>query len=90
MPIYDFHCHTCGHEFEAVVRTNDIPECPACHGRSLQRLLSSFAVNSPERKQAIADRQVKKAAADERKIQSERDRESERHKREEHEHGEEH
>ena len=90
MPIYDFRCERCNHEFEAVVRSTDTPECPACRSRSLQRLLSTFAVNSPERKQAIADRQVKKAAHAERLVQGERDRESERHKREEHENGVEH
>ena len=90
MPIYDFRCQKCGHEFEAVVRPVDTPECPACHGQELERLLSSFAVNSPERKQAIADRQVKKAALNERQIQGERDREAEQHKREEHEQGEYH
>ena len=90
MPIYDFHCDKCGHEFEAVVRTNDVPECPACQSRSLHRLLSSFAVSSSEKRQGIADRQVKKAALQERSVQGERDREAERHKREEHEHGEEH
>ena len=84
MPIYDFQCRKCGHEFEAVVRPQDVPECPACHGRELERLLSSFAVSSPQRKREVADRQVKKAATQERKIQGERDRDAERHRHEEH------
>jgi putative FmdB family regulatory protein len=54
MPIYDFHCRACGHDFEALVRTADTPECPACHGQDLERLLSGFAVSTAERRQAAA------------------------------------
>lgn len=54
MPLYDFRCKTCDHEFEALVRTGDVPECPTCHGQDLQRLLSTFAVDSAERRQAAA------------------------------------
>jgi putative FmdB family regulatory protein len=84
VPIYDFQCRHCGHAFEALVRPHDTPECPACRSRDLAKLLSSFAVTSPEKKQAIADRQVKKAAATERKIQAERDADAEKHRHEEH------
>jgi putative FmdB family regulatory protein len=84
VPIYDYRCRACGKEFEAVVRTGDTPQCPACQGQDLERLLSSFAVSSPEMKKSLAARQVKKAASDERHIQGERDREAERHKHEEH------
>jgi putative FmdB family regulatory protein len=52
MPLYDFHCRSCGHAFEALVRGADGPECPACHGRDLDRLLSTFAVSSEGRRQA--------------------------------------
>lgn len=54
MPLYDFRCRACRHEFEALVRVNDIPECPSCHGRNLERLLSTFAVDTAERRQAAA------------------------------------
>jgi len=54
MPLYDFHCRTCGHAFEALVRPPDVPECPTCHGHDLERLLSSFAVSSAEKTQAAA------------------------------------
>ena len=64
MPLYDFACRTCGHEFEKLVRTGDVPECPACHGHELERLLSSFALSTDERRQAAAKdsrlRQIKK------------------------------
>ncbi len=84
MPIYDFQCNACGCEFEGLVHPNETPECPACHSPNLERLLSSFAVASPEKRQAAADVKRKKAVETARQINFERDRESERHKREEH------
>ena len=54
MPLYDFRCKNCNHEFEALVRTGDVPQCPSCQGQDLERLLSTFAVDSAERRQAAA------------------------------------
>jgi len=56
MPLYDFICRTCQHEFEALVRSTDQTpvECPSCHGRDLERLLSTFALNTDERRAAAA------------------------------------
>ena len=54
MPLYDFHCRTCGHEFEALVRGSESPACPSCQSRDLERLLSGFAFSSEERSQAAA------------------------------------
>ena len=52
MPLYDFRCRTCGHEFETLVRTGDSPSCPECRGSDLERLLSTFALSTAERRQA--------------------------------------
>jgi putative FmdB family regulatory protein len=84
MPIYDFQCLACGHEFEALVRRNDAPECPACHGRNLERLLSSFAVSSAEKTQAAADISRRKAAITARRDNIAMEREAEHHRREDH------
>ena len=47
MPLYEFACRGCGEQFEALVRTGDGPAaCPACGGRDLERLLSSFGVKT--------------------------------------------
>ena len=55
MPIFDFHCRTCGKEFEALVRPQDAaPVCPSCHGADLEKLLSGFAVSSAESRAASA------------------------------------
>jgi putative FmdB family regulatory protein len=46
MPLYEYACRECAHEFEALVRGSDTPECPACHATSLQRKLSRFAAHT--------------------------------------------
>ena len=68
MPLYDFHCRTCGHDFEALVRAREAPSCPMCHGQDLERLQSRFAVSSAEKTQAAA----KKSRA--RQVHAQRDK----------------
>ncbi|MCC7124116.1 MAG: zinc ribbon domain-containing protein [Acidobacteria bacterium] len=46
MPIYDYSCKSCGHEFERLVRTGDTPACPACAATDLERLVTAPAVKS--------------------------------------------
>jgi len=46
MPLYEYACTTCAHRFEALVRPGDSPECPACHGTTLERQLSVFAAHT--------------------------------------------
>jgi putative FmdB family regulatory protein len=43
MPIYEYACRTCGHEFETLVRSGAIPDCPSCHSTELDKRLSVFA-----------------------------------------------
>lgn len=65
MPIYDFHCRGCGHDFEALVRTQDTEptRCPSCQTTDVERLLSTFAVNTADRHAAAVkqsrQRQIK-------------------------------
>jgi putative FmdB family regulatory protein len=55
MPIHDFRCRSCGHEFEGLTRPQDPPvTCPACKGGDLEKLLSGFAVSSAESRAASA------------------------------------
>ena len=54
MPLYDFHCRACGHEFEALVRPPATPQCPACQSEDLERLLSTFIASSDEQRQKSA------------------------------------
>jgi len=56
MPLYDYVCRNCQHEFETLVRPQDTapPACPACGGLDLERQLSTFAVDTADRRQAAA------------------------------------
>jgi putative FmdB family regulatory protein len=51
MPIYEYECRGCGHQFEQLVRTGDVPACPSCQGKALERLLSQCAVSSENTRQ---------------------------------------
>jgi putative FmdB family regulatory protein len=51
MPIYEYECRACGHQFEQLVRTGDSPACPSCRGADLQRLLSHCSVSSDHTRQ---------------------------------------
>jgi putative FmdB family regulatory protein len=55
MPIHDFHCRSCGNEFEGLSRPQDPPvTCPKCKSADLEKLLSGFAVSSAESRAANA------------------------------------
>ena len=47
MPIYEFACQDCGHEFEIIqsFSDNSTPACPNCQGRHVQRRLSAPAIH---------------------------------------------
>lgn len=55
MPLFDFRCRRCDHQFEALVRPQD-PQltCPACQSDDLERLQSAFALHTDERRAAAA------------------------------------
>jgi len=47
MPIYEYRCEQCTHEFEMLVmRRDEAVQCPQCHGEHLQKLMSAHAVGS--------------------------------------------
>jgi len=54
MPMYEYACRGCGHEFETLVRAGSNPECPTCHSKELEKLLSVFATTSETNKAATA------------------------------------
>jgi putative FmdB family regulatory protein len=50
MPIYEFQCETCQHEFEELVMKRDeVITCPSCGGEHARKLMSSFAVTGSAR-----------------------------------------
>ncbi|MFN3422780.1 MAG: FmdB family zinc ribbon protein [Armatimonadota bacterium] len=47
MPVYEFRCDRCGHEFEELVSWRDLEDgkvqCPQCGSKEIRRKLSLFA-----------------------------------------------
>jgi len=41
MPMYDYHCQACGHDFETLVRAGSTPACPQCGGTALDKQVSA-------------------------------------------------
>ena len=43
MPIYEYACQACGHDFEAIQKFSDpvLSECPSCGQAGLKKLLSA-------------------------------------------------
>jgi putative FmdB family regulatory protein len=46
MPIYEYVCTACRHEFELLVRHDTQTACPACDSADVEKLLSLPAVQS--------------------------------------------
>jgi len=46
MPIFEYVCKECDHQFEALVYGSQKAECPKCHTRKLEPQLSVFAVSA--------------------------------------------
>ena len=46
MPIFEYICKQCDHQFEALVYGKQKAECPKCHGSKLAPQLSVFAVSA--------------------------------------------
>jgi len=45
MPIYEYRCASCGHEFETLVlRKDEAVSCPQCQSAELDKLISAHAV----------------------------------------------
>ena len=43
MPIYEYKCNTCDHQFEILQKINDVPAktCPECNSHNLRKLVSA-------------------------------------------------
>lgn len=62
MPIYEYACRGCGHQFELLVRTGTVLACPACANQDLERTLSLPAIKS-DSTHALALKAAKKRDA---------------------------
>jgi putative FmdB family regulatory protein len=48
MPIYEYKCESCGHDYEQIRRMDDADKdlsCPRCTSEGVTRQLSSFAAH---------------------------------------------
>jgi len=46
MPLFEYACKKCGHQFETLVMGSTKPVCPECNSAKLEKMLSTFAVSS--------------------------------------------
>jgi putative FmdB family regulatory protein len=46
MPIFEYICKECQHEFEALIFGSQKAECPKCQSKKLEPQLSVFAVSA--------------------------------------------
>ena len=46
MPIFDYICTDCKHEFEALVRGSKVPVCPQCKSEQLEKQMSLPAIKT--------------------------------------------
>ncbi|HYP58061.1 MAG TPA: zinc ribbon domain-containing protein [Beijerinckia sp.] len=44
MPLYAYNCTACGHDFEQLVRSSDVPACPSCGSEKLQQQVAKICV----------------------------------------------
>ncbi|MBZ5530934.1 MAG: zinc ribbon domain-containing protein [Acidobacteriia bacterium] len=52
MPIFEYVCRECDHEFEAIVLGQQKAACPKCGSKRLKQQLSTFAVTGEKSQQA--------------------------------------
>jgi putative FmdB family regulatory protein len=46
MPLFEYRCQDCSHDFEVLVRGSEKPHCPSCNSESLEKRLSVFAAHA--------------------------------------------
>ena len=52
MPIFEYVCRECSHQFETIVLGSQKAECPKCESKRLNQKLSSFAVRGEKAHEA--------------------------------------
>lgn len=46
MPLFEYLCKSCSHQFEVLVRGSETPHCPQCESESLEKRHSVFAAHA--------------------------------------------
>jgi putative FmdB family regulatory protein len=78
MPLYDYQCRACKHEFEELVRLGETPVCPACGAADPERKFSPSATVSTDKTRKRSSKQARRAASGVRREQQHAQREYER------------
>lgn len=47
MPIFEYKCAQCGHQFEELIFGDEVPPCPACRAEDTERQLSCPCLHMP-------------------------------------------
>ncbi len=55
MPIFEYVCKECDHEFEAIVQGTHKARCPKCESRKLEQQISRFGVSGAKPASVGAD-----------------------------------
>jgi putative FmdB family regulatory protein len=64
MPVYEYLCKACKHEYSEILtikESEDVPACPSCGSEDVQKLISSVSVvrsaqqKAEDRSKALAD-----------------------------------
>jgi putative FmdB family regulatory protein len=63
MPIFEYRCRACAHEFELLVLPKTTPACPSCGSADLEKRLSGFALSSDSIRQSNAAKSRKEQIA---------------------------
>jgi putative FmdB family regulatory protein len=58
MPLFEYACQSCDHEFEALVRDGVAPTCPSCESPKLDKRLSTFAARSNSGTSSVSEMPV--------------------------------
>jgi putative FmdB family regulatory protein len=76
MPIFDYACTACGHQFEFLLLPGGTAACPKCDSQQLEKLVSAPAIKS-ESTHGLAMKAAKKRDAKAASIQARTQREYE-------------
>ena len=72
MPLYEYQCRACQHEFEALVRPQDpAPRCKACQSEDLERLLTAASMSTSDQTRAYVKAERKRRLPQHRAEQNE-------------------
>ena len=46
MPIYEYKCRSCCHQFEKIVKIKETPNCESCHSSDLEKIFNAPGIRT--------------------------------------------